>query len=66
MSPDPSLFAEVGLDPPAGSELTEGIIPRMSNPKMSNPRMSNPKMSNAKMSNRVIISTVPGESTWNV
>ena len=40
--------------------------PRMSNPKMSNPRMSNPKMSNAKMSNRVLISTVPGESTWNV
>ena len=37
--------------------------PRMSNPKMSNPRMSNPKMSNAKMSNRVIIRSVPGEST---
>ena len=36
--------------------------PRMSNP---NPRMSNPnpKMSNAKMSNRVLIRTVPGEST---
>ena len=52
-------------------EECEGIIPRMSNPKMSNPRMSNPKMSNDKMSNdkmsnRVIISTVPGESTWNV
>ena len=28
--------------------------------------MSNPKMSNAKMFNRVLISTVPGESTWNV
>ena len=38
----------------------------MSNPKMSNPGMSNPKMSNAKMTNRVLISTVPGESTWNV
>ena len=30
------------------------------------PRMSNPKMSNAKMSNRVLIRSVPGESTWNV
>ena len=37
--------------------------PTVSNPKMSNPKMSNPKMSNAKMSNRVIIRTVPGEST---
>ena len=43
-----------------------GKRPRMSNPKMSNPRMSNPKSnpkSNAKMSNRVLIRTVPGEST---
>ena len=30
------------------------------------PRMSNPRMSNPKMSNRVLIRTVPGESTWNV
>ena len=43
-----------------------GKRPRMSNPRMSNPRMCNPKMSNAKMSTRVLISTVPGESTWNV
>ena len=42
------------------------IIPRMSNPKLSNPRMLIQKCLNAKMSNRVIISTVPGESTWNV
>ena len=45
----------------------ECLIPKyLHNPKMSNPKMSNPTMSNAKMSNRVIISTVPGESTWNV